>query len=107
MPSPSLELVLSRLPRTKRSRKGWSAKCPVHNGVGKTSLSISEGEDGRALLKCFAGCPVEGIVGAIGLTMADLFDRRNGDGEGDHRRQKTFERSNTSKKSSVKTGHST
>jgi len=36
-------------------------------------LSISVGEQGQVLLKCFAGCSLERIVEAMGLTMTDLF----------------------------------
>jgi hypothetical protein len=48
---------------------------------------VAEGDDGRVLLKCFAGCPVEQIVEALGLTLADLFPPkargfgRNGEAE--------------------------
>jgi 5S rRNA maturation endonuclease (ribonuclease M5) len=72
--------VLSRLPDAKRNGQSWMAKCPCHDD-GKASLSISQGDDGRALLNCFAGCSVDGIVASIGLTKADLFDdstRRSG-----------------------------
>ena len=31
------------------------------------------GDDGRVLLKCFAGCAVEDVVAALGLEMQDLF----------------------------------
>jgi 5S rRNA maturation endonuclease (ribonuclease M5) len=72
--------VLSRLPDAKQNGRSWMAKCPCHDD-GKASLSISQGDDGRALVNCFAGCSVDNIVASIGLTKADLFDdstRRNG-----------------------------
>lgn len=37
------------------------------------SLSIRVGEQGQVLLKCFAGCSLEHIVEAMGLTLVDLF----------------------------------
>ena len=37
------------------------------------SLSISEGLDGKVLLKCFAGCSPDAITAAIGLETKDLF----------------------------------
>jgi hypothetical protein len=40
-------------------------------------LSISVGDDGRVLLKCFAGCRTETIVNALGLSMTDLFSDRH------------------------------
>ena len=37
------------------------------------SLSIREGSDGRALIKCHAGCQTNDILAAIGLKPRDLF----------------------------------
>jgi putative DNA primase/helicase len=51
----------------------WQAKCPAHDD-DNPSLSISEGQDGRAILHCFSGCPVESVVAALGLAMPDLFN---------------------------------
>ncbi len=62
---------------TKQRNKHWMALCPGHEDKNP-SLSISQGNDGRVLLKCFAGCKPERIVSALGLAMSDLFDRRNG-----------------------------
>lgn len=46
-------------------------RCPAH--PDKTpSLSVSEGRDGRVLLKCFAGCSTDEICASVGLTLADL-----------------------------------
>ena len=50
----------------------WTVRCPAHNDH-KPSLSISLGDDGRVLLKCFSGCSVEEVVGAVGLKMKDHF----------------------------------
>src|SRR2546427_10299468 len=98
MPSGAVERVLSRLPQAKvHPGGGWSAKCPAHEGHGDTSLSLDEGEDGRALLHCFAGCRPKQIVVALGLTMADLFERRNGGGRGSLSSPKRLEHSNTSR----------
>lgn len=47
-------------------------RCPAHEDA-RASLSVSEGRDGRALLKCHAGCTVEAIVASLGLDMKDLF----------------------------------
>ncbi len=41
-------------------------------------MSVTEGDDGRALIKCFAGCENADIVNALGLEMSDLFERCNG-----------------------------
>ena len=69
-----VDLVLSRLGlnKVKKVSGGYMARCPVHDDKNP-SLSITEGNDGRVLLKCFAGCSTEEIVKALGLTMADLF----------------------------------
>jgi hypothetical protein len=80
-----LERILPRLGNVKRNGVGYTARCPAHDDR-TNSLSIGTGDDGRALLKCHAGCQTEHIVAAIDLTMADLFPtstkavRRNGAG---------------------------
>src|SRR5262245_28494931 len=56
----------------KRSSEGWLAKCPAHDDR-QPSLSISEGRDGRVLLHCHAGCALDEILSAAGLTKRDLF----------------------------------
>jgi hypothetical protein len=60
------ELLLSRLPNARRNGKGWLVRCPAHEDR-RPSLSIAEGDDGRALVKCHAGCPLESIMAAVGL----------------------------------------
>jgi len=66
-----VELVLSKLPKAKRNGTGWQARCPAHNDR-RPSLSIAEGDGGRALLHCHAGCTAEAVASALGLKMADL-----------------------------------
>ena len=61
----------------KRNGKTAACRCPAHDDK-RASLSISEGEDGRALVSCHAGCEIEEIVSALGLKTADLFPQ-NGD----------------------------
>lgn len=70
-PSTPVQKVLAGLARVGRSGNGWSACCPAHDDRNP-SLSISEGDDGRVLLYCHAGCAVADVVGALGLEMADL-----------------------------------
>ncbi len=60
--------ILDRLDAVKRSGTSWTARCPAHDDR-HNSLSVDIGDDGRALLKCHAGCAVEAVVGAIGLKM--------------------------------------
>jgi putative DNA primase/helicase len=63
--------IIQRLD-AKRSGEGWKAKCPAHDDR-VPSLSIKEGSDGRVLLHCHAGCSIDDILRALGLTLRDLF----------------------------------
>lgn len=57
---------------------GWTALCPVH-GDNQNSLAVSEGDNGRILVNCFAGCETKEIVAAVGWELKDLFaDSGNG-----------------------------
>ena len=67
-----LNHFLELLESVKPNGTGYQARCPAHDDR-KPSLSISEGEDGRILLKDHAGCSTKEIVEAMGLTTADLF----------------------------------
>lgn len=78
MTAPPLEVLLSRLDGVRASGRGWVAKCPAHIDRS-ASLSLAEGRDGRALVKCFAGCEVLDVLRAVGLELADLFPQRIAD----------------------------
>ena len=65
--------VLSCVPDAKRDGIGWRARCPAHGGKSATSLSIAQGEDGRVLLKCHAGCSHRAILDALGLDERAMF----------------------------------
>lgn len=69
-----LETLLSRLNGVKPgSAVGrYIVKCPAHQDRSP-SLTIRFEDDGRILLHCFAGCSAVDVVGALGLTMSDLF----------------------------------
>ncbi len=71
-----IDEILSRLQGVRRGAEegSYTALCPAHDDHSQ-SLSISEGNDGRVLLKCFRGCDTRSIVSAIGLEMKDLFVR--------------------------------
>ena len=56
----------------RQSGESWIVLCPAHDD-NNPSLSISEAADGKVLLHCHAGCDVDAIVEALGLTMANLF----------------------------------
>ena len=63
-------------------RNEYTCRCPAHADKGP-SLSVSESDGGKILMHCFAGCSVEEICGAIGLTVGDLSPDRSRD----HRRR--------------------
>jgi putative DNA primase/helicase len=66
-----LHEVLRLLKGIKQSGSQWAALCPAHDD-SSPSLAISEGDDGRVLLHCHAGCDTKDVVRRIGLSMADL-----------------------------------
>jgi len=68
------ETLLNRLERVRETAPGqWLACCPAHEDRSP-SLSIKQTDD-RLLLHCFAGCAASDVVGAVGLSLADLFDK--------------------------------
>lgn len=83
---PSIELVLTRLDRVRKAGAGFNARCPAHEDR-TASLSVTAGTDGRLLLHCFAGCSVHDVLGAIGLTISDLFPRRLADATPEARKE--------------------
>jgi hypothetical protein len=50
----------------------FSTRCPAHDDQSP-SLSVGEGKDGRALVKCHRGCDTRRVLAEIGLDMRDLF----------------------------------
>jgi len=70
-------LAGSGLKGLRRSGHGYLAVCPAHEDR-TPSLSIAAGDDGRVLLRCWAGCETRDIVAALGLTWSDLFPARTG-----------------------------
>lgn len=60
----------------KRNGDGYTARCPAHDDR-TPSLSIGEGDDGRALLKCHAGCSLADVLSALGMEERDLFRCRS------------------------------
>lgn len=67
-----VENLISRLDKVKGRNGSWTARCPAHADKGP-SLAVREGDDGRVLLHCFAGCETASVLGAIGMDMTDLF----------------------------------
>lgn len=66
-----LDEVLRHLKSARKSGSQWAALCPAHDD-SSPSLAISEGDDGRVLLHCHAGCDTKDVVRHLGLSMADL-----------------------------------
>ena len=67
-----IDTFLSRLENVKPAgRAGWTCRCPAHDDKN-ASLSVREAEDGKILVKCFAGCRFDDIVRAAGMTPADM-----------------------------------
>ena len=64
--------VLRNLKNVSTGTAGWTALCPAH-GDTRNSLSVAEGDDGRVLLRCHAGCTFDDIVDALGVTAKSLF----------------------------------
>jgi hypothetical protein len=50
-----------------------SWQCPSH-ADRSPSLRVREGDDGRVLIFCFAGCETAEVVAALGLRVRDLFE---------------------------------
>lgn len=82
----AVDVLLGRLDGVQHYGKGWRARCPACGG-SKRKVGVSEGDDGRALLKCFAGCDAVAVVAALGLTLADLFPKSLSDDTPDTRRR--------------------
>jgi hypothetical protein len=76
----AVDRIIAALKHVTHNYQGYMARCPAHDD-STASLSVREGDDGRVLVKCFAGCSVEQIVAALGLSLADLFEQGNGSGE--------------------------
>lgn len=69
----AIEIVLSKIAARQSGPNRWIAKCPGH--VDRSpSLSIAALKDGRVLLHCHAGCEVQAVLEAAGLTFSELFD---------------------------------
>lgn len=75
-----VERVLEVLDGVEQRRNGWWALCPAHEDHDP-SLHVEEGDDGRALLNCRAGCDQSEVLAALeklGLKRSELFPPRAG-----------------------------
>ena len=64
--------ILSRFNVKRSYRDKAQCICPSHNDK-EASLTISKGEKGT-VVHCHAGCETADILGAVGLSLKDLFD---------------------------------
>src|SRR5450631_2843368 len=73
----ALEAFLDKLERVTKSGTGHMARCPAHEDR-TASLSVREGDDGKILLFCQAGCETKYVLEKLDLTFADISGHRNG-----------------------------
>lgn len=67
-----LEDFLSRLKKVKNTGPNrWIACCPAHDDHSP-SLTVGLGKSGGAVVHCFANCPVEAVMAAVGMDLSDL-----------------------------------
>jgi hypothetical protein len=74
-----IDRLLARLGGAQRRGDQYYASCPTaahEHGDRSRGLAIRELDDGRVLLHCHAGCPVEDVLAAIGISMSDLYPDR-------------------------------
>ena len=67
-----LREITSRLTGVRRGGRGIAARCPAHDDK-KQSLGLAE-DNGRILIKCYAGCSTQSVITALGITWKDLFN---------------------------------
>lgn len=70
-----VDVLLARLDGVKKSGRNHRALCPSCGGRSD-KLSVTETDDGRVLMHCFAGCSAADVLSALGLQLADLFPER-------------------------------
>lgn len=69
---------------------GATARCPAHDDQ-RSSLSVSDGDDGRVLVKCHAGCTLDEILSKLALQPRDLFPPREEAAPGKPRIMATYD----------------
>lgn len=69
----TIENILAKLDKVRKSHRGYKACCPVHNDKNP-SMTVTETDDGKVLIHCFS-CGARGtdVVEALGLPTSELF----------------------------------
>jgi len=75
-----VNLIRTKVQNPRGADHKFTARCPSHED-NRNSLSVGEGDDGRAMLHCFAGCTTEDVINALGLEMKNLFASNNTSGQ--------------------------
>src|SRR4030095_13884447 len=73
MPTETLHAFLRHLSSAKKTGDQWLARCPAHDDR-TASLAVREGDDGRVLVHCHAGCATDAVLAALGLDDTALFE---------------------------------
>ena len=55
---------IAKVPGGRRAGASWMARCPAHNDR-EPSLSIRQGEDGKVLVRCHAGCEQALVIAVL------------------------------------------
>jgi hypothetical protein len=63
--------IAHRCPQARQHGDQWQTCCPAHDDH-TPSLSITPATD-KVLLYCYAQCPLDTILAALGLSRRDLF----------------------------------
>lgn len=66
----------ARLQKSRPQGQGFEAQCPAHEDK-RASLSVRDGDAGRVVVYCHAGCSVNAICAAVGLELRDLMPPRD------------------------------
>lgn len=67
--------ILDRLSRVKAIKPGqWKAGCPCCESRKGYPLYVTEASD-RVLIHAFCGCSTEAVLGRLGLSINDLFEK--------------------------------
>lgn len=66
--------VLDKLENVKALPSGYSARCPAHEDA-VSSLMVNKGRTQPVVVHCHAGCTVDDVLKALGLTTGDIMGK--------------------------------